>query len=150
MDPHPDFADIDLPRHADLSGFILAPLSPEKLDEDFETVTASASVLGGLFGDWPAGLTREANLIDLAWHEREFTLRRSFSWILRSPDGAYLGCAYLFPTPGARGTADVCLWIRDCPDRVSLLERARQTLAPWLKDRLPAALVLTWREPTAR
>lgn len=150
MDPHPDFADIDLPRHADLQELSLTPLTPDQLDEDFEAVTASASVLGGLFGDWPAGLTREANLIDLAWHEREFTLRRSFSWILRSPEREYLGCVYLFPSPGARGSADVCLWIRDRPDRVTLRERVRETLAPWLRDRLPTGLVLTWRGPTTR
>lgn len=149
MDPHPDFATCDLPREAELDTFRLSPLAPPHLEEDFEAVTASAPVLAGLFGDWPAGLTREDNLVDLAWHEREFTLRRSFAWIVRSPEGPYLGCAYLFPAPGARGSASVCLWIRDRSDRRALIDRLEAELAAWFAGRLPGNVALTWHRPTA-
>jgi hypothetical protein len=75
------------PRSFDLPRFRIAPLAPAHVDEDFDAVTGSPRMMKGLFGDWPDGLTREENMIDLAWHEREFTLRRSFSWIARNPEG---------------------------------------------------------------
>ena len=103
MKPHPDFAGIDLPRECDLGGFRLTPLSPDHVEEDYAAVMSSADVLRGLFDDWPDGLTLEDDLIDLAWHEREFTTRRSFAWIIRDGEGSYLGCAYVFPAPGERG-----------------------------------------------
>ncbi|MEQ9039714.1 MAG: hypothetical protein RIE24_15300 [Silicimonas sp.] len=144
MDPHPDFAGIELPRTFDLPGFRLPPLSPEYLDEDYQAVMSSADVLMGLFGDWPNGLTREADLIDLAWHEREFTLRRSFSWIVRSHAGDYLGCAYLFPAPGRTGQASVVTWIRDTEGRADCLVRVRRELKDWCATRLPPHIDLTW------
>lgn len=145
MDPHPDIADVEMPREADLPSFRLAPLSPEFIDEDYEAVMASAEVLKGQWGDWPEGLTREEDLIDLAWHEREFTLRRSFSWIVRDREGAYLGCAYLFPAPGRRGEMEGVTWIRDRADRLDLLARLRAELDAWLPGHLPEGLRPDWR-----
>lgn len=142
MQPHPDFATVELPRSFDLPGFRMTPLSPAELDEDFEAVTSSAAVLKGTFGTWPEGLTREDDLIDLAWHEREFTLRRSFAWIARSPEGRYLGCAYLFPDPGRRGTAELVTWIRDTPGRTDILARLDAELMEWFATRLPANISL--------
>jgi len=83
VDPHPDYTDVTFPRDFALVSYRLSSLAPEHVDEDFEAVMATAPLLTGLFGDWPSGLTLESNLIDLAWHEREFTARRSFSWIVR-------------------------------------------------------------------
>ena len=58
MEPHPDFADTELPREARLPSFLLTPLAPAVAEEDFEAVTSSALVLKGVFGDdWPEGLT---------------------------------------------------------------------------------------------
>ena len=142
MEPHPDFAGLDLPRSFDLPSFGMTPLSPAELDEDFEVVTSSEAVLVGLFGTWPEGLTREANLVDLAWHEREFTLRRSFSWIARSKSGRYLGCAYLFPSPGARGQAQLVVWIRDMPGRAERQAELLSEMQGWLGTRLPPGIAL--------
>ena len=149
MRPHPDFADVDLPRSVAVGRFRLAPLSMAEVDEDFEAVTASASVLKGVFGDWPEGLTREENLIDLAWHDREFTLRRSFSWIARDDLGHYLGCAYLFPDPGMRKQAEVATWIRDMPDRAAIHQDFVCALKAWFETVLPADIALRWKAPPA-
>lgn len=147
MDPHPDFAGTALPRAVDLPRFRLTPLAPALLDEDFEAVMSSISVLKGLFGDWPEGLTREENLVDLAWHEREFTLRRSFSWIVRDGKGDYLGCAYLLPEPGARGRAQCVTWIRAMPGREALQSALEKELAVWFGKALPEGIALTWGSP---
>ena len=145
MQPHPDFAETTLPRNANLGIFRLAPLSPESAEEDFAAVSGSARVLIGQFGnDWPSGLTEEENRIDLAWHEREFTLCRSFSWILRDADSAYLGCAYVYPEPGARGKGRIELWLIDSSDRLELLSSFRLRLSEWLVPWLPQGSQYEW------
>ncbi|MBM1221472.1 hypothetical protein JQU17_11265 [Ponticoccus sp. SC2-23] len=147
MDPHPDFAGVDLPRAVDLPPFCLTPLSMAQVDEDFEAVTGAAGVLTGFWGSWPEGLTREEDLIDLAWHDREFTLRRSFSWIVRDEGGRYIGCAYLFPDPGARGSANVVTWMCDLPDRKARLASLNAALATWFEGVLPGGIALRWTYP---
>jgi len=138
MNPHPDFVGSRLPRHVRLGAFELTPLAPPNAVEDFEVVSQSEPVLTGLFGDtWPAGLTLADNQIDMAWHEREFTALRSFSWIIRDPSGGYLGCAYLFPTLGERGVGEVVTWMRDLPDRGAHLTRFNAVFQPWLRTYLP-------------
>jgi hypothetical protein len=147
MDPHPDFATVDLPREVDLPPFRLTRLSMAEIDEDYAAVISAATVLEGLWGDWPEGLTREEDLIDLAWHAREFTLRRSFAWVVRDNEGTYIGCAYLFPEPGARGRAEVVTWICDIPDRVARLGDLRAALAGWFHEVLPPGITLRWTYP---
>ena len=147
MDAHPDFAKIAMPRAFDLPSFTLDRLSPKNVDEDFAAVTFSASSLNGLFGnEWPEGLTKEENHLDLAWHEREFTLQRSFSWIVRNMEsGEYIGCAYLFPDQGRRGAAKVVTWIRSQTNQATQLEKLNQELKTWLENKLvDADIVLCW------
>jgi hypothetical protein len=145
MQPHPDFAQTALPRTADLGDYRLSPLSPAQVDEDFAAVTGSARVLRGHFGDdWPDGLTREENLIDMGWHEREFTTRRSFAWIIRDPGGTYLGCAYLYPEPGMRGHGKVVTWMCDTPGRRILLAAFNTAFDTWLRPFLPEGYAVTW------
>ena len=153
MDPHPDFVNVDLPRSFPLPSFTFTKLSPKEIKQDYDAVTSSTEILKGLFGtDWPTGLTKENNMLDLAWHEREFTLRRSFSWIVRDKDnsnggdgnggngGKYLGCAYLFPEQGKRGVCKAVTWIRTLPreeDREQLLEKLNMEFKNWLKEKIP-------------
>lgn len=146
MRPHPDFADRAPPPEAALGPWRLTPLDPAVAEEDFAAVNASARVLQGLFGnEWPDGLTLEENRIDLAWHSREFLLKRSFSWILRDSEGAYLGCAYVFPGPGERGKGEVFVWVVDRPDRRAILATMRPVLEGWLARWLPEGDGYVWR-----
>ncbi|MGV6847380.1 MAG: hypothetical protein ACWA5A_03265 [Marinibacterium sp.] len=147
MQPHPDFADSTLPRTAALGeGFHLSPLSPSEVDEDLAAVTGSERVLTGVFGGtWPQGLTRADNLIDLAWHDREFTARRSFAWIVRDDAGTYLGCAYLYPALGRRGSGQAVTWMCDTPERLNLLARFNRRFLDWLAPFLPSGYDLAHR-----
>lgn len=145
MGPHPDFTATDLPRTASLDAFRLTPLSVDQVDEDLANVTGSTAVLKGLFGgDWPAGLTRADNLIDMGWHEREFTAGRSFAWIVRDAAGTYLGCAYLYPDIGARGSGEVVTWMCDTPERLPRLSGFNAVFRTWLTPYLPAGYDLRW------
>ncbi len=145
MEPHPDLADLDIPRRLKVGDFQLTPLSPEHTKEDFEAVTASASDLNGFFGSWPAGLTLESNRIDLAWHEREFTARRSFSWILRDDKDAYIGCFYIFPDIGATGKATAALWIKTMENRGAIARAIVPELQTWCASVLPESITLNWK-----
>ncbi len=140
MDPHPDFADVELPRSFYLPSFRMTPLTAEQVDEDYEAVMSSAHVLKGTFGNWPEGLTRADDLTDLHWHDREFTCRRSFSWIARNVESAYLGCAYVFPDLGERGKARLVTWIREEPDRDALGRSLNTEMRTWLDSRLPNSI----------
>jgi hypothetical protein len=98
-----------------------------------------------VFGDdWPKGLTRDDNLIDMGWHEREFTARRSFAWIVRNPEGTYLGCAYLYPAIGERGRGEVVTWLCDTPDRPASLQAFNALFWDWLTPFLPQGYALGW------
>ncbi len=144
MLPHPDFADVDWPRTFPLSDFTLTPLTMNEVHEDFDAVMKAAHLVSEVFGDWPVGLTIEENQIDLAWHDREFTERRSFAWIIRNAEGLYLGCFYIYPAMGSRGSAEATLWIGDVPERKQIAEDARAALLTWLDKNLPKGIALNW------
>ncbi len=144
MDPHPDFAGVEWPRDFGLGDYRLTPLSPEFVDEDFDSVIETGELLDGIFGAWPNGLTRESNLIDLAWHEREFTAKRSFSWIVRDNRADYFGCFYLFPALGERGAAKAALWLCNVTDRRKVARVLKSDLEIWLADNLPSGVAVTW------
>ncbi|WP_296721734.1 twin-arginine translocation pathway signal protein [Erythrobacter sp.] len=97
--------------------FRLRMLTVNDVVRDFEAVVASTPHLSKLFpssGGWPTGLTLEDNLIDLGWHQREFTRRRSFAYTVLSPDGAkVIGCVYINPTRKVGYDADVTFWARE-------------------------------------
>lgn len=144
MQPHPDFADTALPRHVELGAFRLTPLTTEHTEEDCAAVMSSAPVLTGVFGTWPDGMTLEENRIDLAWHDREFTLNRSFSWIIRDAGDTYLGCFYVFPDPGTRGTAQAVIWIKAHPQRDATARTVIPRLQSWAAAHLPEHVTLRW------
>ncbi|MEM1149119.1 MAG: hypothetical protein AAGI03_00970 [Pseudomonadota bacterium] len=144
MQPHPDFADVTLPRSVQLASCEMTPLSPAFTQEDYDVVMEAADLLSDGPGDWPDGLTLEENAIDLAWHEREFTAKRSFSWILRDGTGGYLGCFYIYPALGARGSAQAVLWVRRRADREALARTIRADLETWASNALPAGISLDW------
>ncbi len=137
MTPHPDFKDLDVPTKCQLGAFALNILTAADLEEDYHGVMSSTAVLTGLFGGtWPVGLTKADDEIDLHWHHREFTTKRSFAWVIRDASGAYIGCAYLFPDWLVTGSGRAVYWVVDRPDRLSVLEAFGPLYVAWLKDLL--------------
>ena len=96
--------------------FILLPLTVNNLIKDYDAVMASVKHLKGLMGDtddWPVGLTIEENLIDLGWHQREFSLKHSFAYSVMSLNReVYLGCCYIYPSITPKFDAQAYYWIR--------------------------------------
>src|SRR5215510_11038582 len=95
-------ADFDVPLRLDGDRFILRPLTVNDLIKDYDAVMTSTDRLVGFMnpsGTWPRRLTLEEDLIDLGWHQREFTMRHSFAYTVMSPDEQEcLGCCYIYPS----------------------------------------------------
>jgi hypothetical protein len=130
-----------VPERLEGNGFHLRMLTIHDLVKDYDAVMTSADRLVGLMDpadDWPLGLTLEDDLIDLGWHQREFTLRHSFAYTVMAPDeSACLGCAYLLPT-GARGyDAQAFYWARTSEVAGGLDERLGGALRSWLAESWP-------------
>ena len=72
--------------------------------------------LQGVFGDasdWPApDLSLEQDIIDLAWHQKEFQRRSSFTYPVTNPDETRLGCVYILPSRVTEAGAEVFPWVR--------------------------------------
>ncbi len=110
--------------------------------KDYDAVMSSRDHLWGRFGDiwgWPdADLSIEQNIIDLAWHQKEFQLRSSFDYAVMSLDESrLLGCVYIDP-PHATGTdADVWFWARTSELSTGLEEELGRFVASWVASAWP-------------
>jgi hypothetical protein len=109
-------AGFTVPERLETADFVLRPLTVHDVVRDFDAVMSSAAELKGRMADgstWPDGLTLEENLVDLGWHQREFTIRHSFAYTVVSPDGARcLGCCYIYPSADPAVDAEAFYWAR--------------------------------------
>jgi len=114
MRPHPFFQKWEIPRNHEMGGFHLKSLSIAENERDYAAIMESVANIRSAAPQltWPKGLTLERNLIDLAWHQKEFETRRSFAWIIEDSSAEYLGCAYVYPSIDGSRSADVAWWWR--------------------------------------
>lgn len=113
LKPHPSFAGWNIPVEHILGPIKLKALSINDLDRDYDAVMVSAVEIKAAnpSSSWPSDdMTREENMIDLAWHQREFKALRSFAWVIEDESGGYLGCAYVNPSISGENVADVTWW----------------------------------------
>lgn len=94
----------------------MRPITARDALQDYAAVMSSREALWNLFGEgwqWPqADMSLEQNLIDLAWHQKEFELGTSFAWTVAAPDeSCLLGCAYLYPARLPGWEADAFYWV---------------------------------------
>jgi RimJ/RimL family protein N-acetyltransferase len=126
--------------------FLLRLITIHDAVRDYEAVMSSAHRLRRLFpewGGWPEpGLTIEQDMIDLAWHQKEAQMRRSFNYAVMSPDESrLLGCVYVDPPGDAGADADVGLWVRDDEEGTGLEELLIDRVRQWLAVEWPFARV---------
>ena len=134
----PDFVVPDRLLGAD---FLLRPLTVGDLVKDYDAVMTSADHLKGVLNagsSWPRGLTLERDLIDLGWHQREFTLRHSFAYTVMSPDQeTCLGCCYIYPSDRPEYDAMAFYWARASAFAGGLDERLGLAFRGWLDSHWP-------------
>jgi len=113
MKPHPSFRHYDIPWTYRLGAFFLKALTIKDLDRDYAAVMEAAREIEPDHPDSnsPADeMSHEQNMIDLAWHQREFAARRSYAWVIEDNLGEYLGCAYVYPAINGELVADPKWW----------------------------------------
>ena len=149
--------DFKVPEVLESDKFRLRMLTINDVDKDYDAVISSIDHLLGVFGPqskWPTkDLTREQDLIDLGWHQKEFQRKTSFAYTVMAPDESEcLGCVYIYP-PSKKGfDAEVYLWVRKSEfdrglDKV-LYEIVREWVAkewPFQKVAYPGRDV-SWRD----
>lgn len=86
------------PTYLEYSGLIARPLTRNDIDDDLVAVNENIEIIKRTRGGkWPTGqLTKEEDLLDLAWHEREFNDGNSFAYVVRDESQNYIGCFYLY------------------------------------------------------
>jgi hypothetical protein len=137
--------DFEVPDRLEGPGYHLRMLSVGDLEKDFAAVVDSADRLRGLFGPdsaWPDGVTMDEDLIDLAWHQREFSIRHSFAYtVMAADESRCLGCMYIFPSDRRGYEATVFYWVRSGPDAEVRDADLGRRVRDWLATRWPFATV---------
>lgn len=139
-----------VPAHAQGAGFHLRSITIHDAFKDYDAVMSSRSHLWARFGaiwGWPAAtMSLEQNIIDLAWHQKEFQLRSSFDYAVMSPDESrLLGCVYIDPpdTAEAPGTeAEVWYWARASELAAGMEEELGRFVHGWLQSAWPFRVVV--------
>ena len=135
------------PIEADSSRFILRPLTIHHVIKDYDAVMTSQVHLWQRFGEiwaWPAAdLTLEQDLIDLAWHQKEFQTNSSFAYAVLSLDQSHvLGCLYIYPSNTLQAEADVWFWARQSELEQNLEHYIEIFIFDWLSESWPFDMVM--------
>lgn len=118
-------------------------LTRDDLHADMEGVNSSLKLIRKTRGgSWPSEpVTEEFDLLDLAWHEREFRDGTSFAYVVYSEVGEYIGCVYLYPI-GVRTELteelmdydlDVSWWVTAKAYEQGYYEKLYRAIQEWMK-----------------
>lgn len=121
-------------------------LTRDDLYADMEGVNSSLELIRKTRGgSWPSEpVTEDFDLLDLAWHEREFRDGTSFAYVVYNEAGEYIGCVYLYPM-GVRTELtgelidydlDVSWWVTAKAYEEGYYEKLYHAIQEWVK-RLP-------------
>jgi len=123
-----------VPESLEHPRFRLRKLTIHDVDEDLEAIRERV-LPDGTPDPW-LDTTRDENLVDLGWRQKEFELRRSFAYTVVAPDESrVLGCVYLYP----HGEADVevVMWVRRGVWEEGLDADLEQAVRAWIEEAWP-------------
>ena len=133
--------EFNIPSTFETKNYRLRMLTVHDLVKDFDAVISSSVKLREVWpaSDWPLGLTLEENLVDLGWHQREFTTRRSFAFTVVTLDETrVLGCVYINPTRKKNYDAEIYLWTRTAEKETDPTdEQLLTTVENWVAQEWP-------------
>jgi hypothetical protein len=138
-------------------GFRARPITIHDAVKDYDAVMTSADHLRERFPlwNWPPddGLSLEEDLIDLAWHQKEAELKRSFNYVVLSPDESrVLGCVYVDPPEKQGADAEVTFWVRVEEAETGLEQELERVVRQWIATEWPfervrwPGLEISWQE----
>jgi hypothetical protein len=132
--------DFKVPQTVETDEFRLRMLTVNDVIKDYDAVMSSVNHCKTIWPSlgWPEGLTLEQNLIDLAWHQKEFQTRRSFAYtVVNLAESAVLGCVYIEPTKRVGFDAVAFLWARQSELAGGLEDRLYARVKNWLEADWP-------------
>jgi hypothetical protein len=122
-------------------------ITRDDLSDDVNGINASLDLIRRTRGGrWPTEpVTEDFNYVDLVWHECEFRDDKSFTYVLRDADGAYLGCLYLYPMGGRTPLSeemlaydvDVSWWVTPPAYEAGWYPKVYAALQSWFADEIP-------------
>ena len=134
--------DMDVPSRVETESFRIRPITIHDTFKDYDAVMTSVDYLRGRLFDspgWPShDLTLIQDMIDLAWHQKEGQLRRSFAFVVMSLDeSVQLGCLYVDPPSKEGFDAEVPMWVRASEADTGLDAELYQTVRRRVDDVWP-------------
>jgi hypothetical protein len=141
--------DFEVPTRLDTDRYFLKPLHIDDVVKDYLAVASNSSRLDRLMGPEyaePEILTFEQDLLDVAWHHKEFQRRSSFAYGMWRLDGsACIGGVYIYPpdkghfyAPAKPGfDAVVFMWVSQDAADDGLDEDLFETVKVWIQDVWP-------------
>jgi len=138
-------AGFEAPEGFETAEFRARMLTVNDLVKDYDAVMSSVEHLRSTFSaiaesSWPEGLTLEEDLIDLGWHQREFTLGYSFAYtVMNLDESVCLGCIYFEPTTKADYDVAIAMWVRASELAGGLDRRLFEAVKSWVAAEWPFA-----------
>lgn len=124
----------EVPETLEHPRFRLRKLTIHDVDKDLEAIHERV-LKDGTPDPW-LETTRDENLVDLGWHQKEFEMRRSFAYTVVAPDESrVLGCVYLYPDEEV--DVDVRMWVRRDAWEAGLDPELEQAVRDWLDAKWP-------------
>ncbi|MFI6518585.1 GNAT family N-acetyltransferase [Spirillospora sp. NPDC050679] len=133
--------------------FRIRPITVHDVVKDYGAVMGSLERLRGRFGPewgWPdKEFTFEQALIDVAWLQKEGQLRRSFSYVVTSPDEErQFGRIHVAPSDDPAADACVVFWVRGDEPDTGLEKELADFVREWVVTAWPFETVrFPGREP---
>lgn len=139
--------DFIAPQELVYEDLLARPLSRKDLADDLEGVNSSIEIIQKTRGgSWPTEkLEEDFDLLDLAWHEREFRDGNSYAYVIYSKEGNYIGCFYLYGM-GVRTElteeflsydVDASWWVTSDAYGQGYYEKVYKALQQWLSVEFP-------------
>jgi hypothetical protein len=121
--------------------FRIRPMTVQDVIRDYEAVASSPELLGAAFGDptaVPMPYTFEQEIIELGWHQKEFQMGFSFTFIVVPLDEhTSYGNVYVFPASRGEYDAEVYTWVRRDQLDGGLGEELFEVTQKWIVDSWP-------------
>ena len=135
---------VTAPRELNYEDIVAKPLTRDDLHADIAAVNSSLDIIRATRGgSWPQeAVSEEFDLLDLAWHEREFRDGNSLAYVIYDTDGIYIGCFYLYGI-GVRteltnenidSDVDASWWVTQTAYDRGYYEKLKQALDKWLVE----------------
>jgi hypothetical protein len=127
--------------------FRIRPITVHDVVKVYDAVMSSRELLLERFGEgieWPrVDLTLEELLVELAWHQKEGQLRRSFGFaVLTTDETRLLGTVRIEPPAKAGADAETTFWVRGDDDGSDLEDELEEFVREWM--------ITTWPFKTVR